>query len=80
MAFESINVSSLKNSLIACRNSLNHNISERLIFDLVNPSIWLCDSKKVLQDSIYKLNNIMFLTYQLRKDLRWTITRKYATP
>ena len=29
---------------------------------------------------IYKLNNIMFLTYQLRKELRWTITRKYATP
>lgn len=55
MAFENVNASSLKSALTQCKNSINHSITDSLISDVSNSSIWQCDSQKTLKDALTKL-------------------------
>lgn len=57
MAFESINVSKLKSSIIACKKALNHSKTTMLIDDLSNSNVWQSDSQIILKRSLERLNN-----------------------
>lgn len=54
MAFENINVASLRNALSQCKNSINYSKSEELIQDI---SVWQCDSKNKLKEALIKLTS-----------------------
>lgn len=56
MAFESINVYSLRSSLNDCKNRLNHRAIDGLINDL-NNNDWISDSKKNLKGALERLVN-----------------------
>ena len=57
MAFEKINVSSLKKSLNECKNSINYAVSEELIGDISNVNVWQVESQKNLKKSLDTLVN-----------------------
>lgn len=58
MAFENIEISSLKNSLNACKDSINNNISINLVGSLADNNIWSCNSKTNLINGLKDLNSI----------------------
>lgn len=58
MAFENIDVSSLKSALNSCKNSLNNNISRELKTNVMNSDIWHCDSRKNLKGSLDRLEGL----------------------
>ena len=60
MAFENIDVSSLKNAIISCKNSLNHSTSQNLISQISESGIWQSDSQKKLINALEKLNNVRY--------------------
>lgn len=63
MAFENVDVDSLKSAIISCKNSIKHGTSEELKTKIMNSSIWQCDSKEKLE------NALMMLTDTRYKDL-----------
>lgn len=58
MAFENINVSSLKNALNSCKNSINNNISKELKNSVMNSDVWHCDARNNLRGSLNELENL----------------------
>ena len=56
MAFENVNVTSLKNALMQCKNSINYETSKELINSLSNFGIWQSDSQKKLVNAIELLS------------------------
>ena len=58
MAFESIDVSSLKNSLNSCKNQLNNSISTGLVSSIIDDNIWVCNSRYNLKKALLNLNDI----------------------
>lgn len=69
MAFENINVSSLKNALMSCKNSLNHSVSRNLIGEISNSSVWQSDSRNVLKQALEKLNNVRYKELEDKIDI-----------
>lgn len=57
MAFENVNVTSLKNALIQCKNSIDHSTTNGLINDVSNSSVWECEAKNNLKSALEKLEN-----------------------
>lgn len=55
MAFESVDVTSLRNSINSCKASLNHSASQNLITSL-SSNIWQTQAKQVLVNALTKLN------------------------
>lgn len=55
MAFENVNVSSLRASLINCKNSLNYNSSSTLIEIISNNNVWNVSAKSVLKEALITL-------------------------
>lgn len=74
MAFENINVSSLKNSLLSCKNSLNHSVSKNLIGEISNSNVWQSDSKNTLKTALEKLNNVRYKELEEKLDVCLNIT------
>lgn len=60
MAFESINVSSLKNALTQCKNSINHKTSDTLTNNISNMLIWQASSQANLKKALINLTNVNF--------------------
>lgn len=58
MAFENINVSSLKYALNSCKNSINNNISRDLKNSIMNSDIWHCDARNNLRNSLERLEDL----------------------
>jgi hypothetical protein len=57
MAFETVDVSSLKNSINSCKNSINHKTTDSLIESVSNNAVWQTDAKNNLKKSLERLNN-----------------------
>ncbi len=58
MAFENINVGSLRSSLISCKDSINSNISANLGSKIINSDIWHCNCRNNLYSSLMVLENL----------------------
>ena len=63
MAYEHINVASLKESLLACKNSINYKDTSTIITEISNNSTWEADAKTPLK------NGMTILTEQRYKEL-----------
>lgn len=61
MAFENINVISLKNAINSCMNSINYNSSKEIINKISGSDIWNTESKKNFERALTKLINIRYL-------------------
>lgn len=61
MAFESVEVSSLQNAIITCKNSINHKSSDELLNNISNMNVWQSSSQKNLKNSLDKLVNERYL-------------------
>lgn len=57
MAFENVNVDSLRNALNSCKNAINHSISENLIGNIEESSNWVSSAKHNLNKSLNTLTN-----------------------
>ena len=57
MAFESVNVSSLRSALMQCKNSINHSTTNNLISNISNPNVWQASSQTTLKNALTKLEN-----------------------
>lgn len=57
MAFENVNVDSLRNALNSCKNAINHSISENLIENIEESSYWVSSAKHNLNKSLNTLTN-----------------------
>lgn len=61
MAFENINVISLKNEINSCMNSINYNSSKEILNKISGSDIWNTESKKNFERALTKLINIRYL-------------------
>ncbi len=57
MAFESVDVISLKNSIRACREAINYDTSSGLIGSISNNNVWECASRDNLKKALETLVN-----------------------
>lgn len=57
MAFENVDVSSLRNALTQCKDSLNYKTTDELINSISNTSIWQSLAQKNLKNALTKLSN-----------------------
>lgn len=55
MAFENVNVSSLRSAINSSKDSLNSNTSSQLINNISDANVWSTDSKETLKKSLSKL-------------------------
>lgn len=60
MAFEQVDVNRLRNSLNACKNSINYSTSKDLISEISNTDVWISDSQKVLDKALNKLVSVRY--------------------
>lgn len=58
MAFENVNVASLKSNLEACKNYINNSISEELPANIMNADIWYSDARGTLKNALDRLNSL----------------------
>ena len=57
MAFENVNVSSLKSALTQCKNSINHSMSDELINNISNTSVWQTSAQINLKNALTNFKN-----------------------
>lgn len=57
MAFENVDVRSLKSAINSCKNSLNYNNSLDNINSISSNSVWQTDSRDTLRKALVKLTN-----------------------
>lgn len=57
MAFENVDVSSLRNALIQCKNSINYSTINELLNNISNVSIWQTSAQVNLKNALTKLAN-----------------------
>lgn len=55
MAFENINVSYLREALTQCKDSINHESTDQLVYDVSDTSIWQTDAQVNLIKALTKL-------------------------
>ncbi len=58
MAFENIDVTSLKLSLNSFKSTINYSITNLLIDYVVNNDLWYCDSRLCLRKALYNLKRL----------------------
>lgn len=57
MAFENVDINSLKNAISSCRNSINYNYSRNLLLTLNSNTIWQADAKQNVKRALENLIN-----------------------
>ena len=60
MAFENVNVVSLRNALNNCEDRINYSRSKELINNISNPNVWQSDSQPILKEALQKLINVRY--------------------
>jgi chromosome segregation ATPase len=68
MAFENVNVPSLKNAINACRSTLNCNYSLQLINNISNNDVWCAASRDNLKRALETLTNIRYKELEKKLD------------
>lgn len=76
MAFESINVSSLRNALTSCKNTINHNYTDEIIGNITNSNIWKCNSRDTLSKALSTLSTKRYKALEDRIDKYLEATSK----
>ena len=54
MAFESVNVASLRNALTQCKNTIDHSTTDGLINSVSNTSVWQTSAHSILKNALVK--------------------------
>ena len=54
MAFENVDVSSLRNALTQCKNSINHSTTNELMNNISNTSVWQASAQANLKKALTK--------------------------
>lgn len=57
MAFENINVTSLKNALLQCKNSIDYSTTDEVIQNISSSTVWQSDTKNKLRETLGRLKN-----------------------
>lgn len=57
MAFENVDVSSLRNALTQCKNSINHSTTDELMNNISNASVWQTSAQTNLKNALTKFGN-----------------------
>lgn len=57
MAFENVDVSNLRNALTQCKDSINHSITDELIDNISNTSIWQTSAQTNLKNALVNFRN-----------------------
>lgn len=57
MAFENVDVSSLRNALTQCKNSINHSTTDELMNNISNASVWQTSAQTNLKNALTKFEN-----------------------
>lgn len=57
MAFENVDVSSLRNALTQCKNSINHSTTDELMNNVSNISVWQTSAQTNLKNALTKFEN-----------------------
>lgn len=60
MAFENVNIASLKGSINSCINTLNYNATNNIINNISNNNIWQTDSRNTLKKALETLKNTRY--------------------
>ena len=60
MAFENVNVVSLRNALVTCEDRINYSRSKALINEISNPNVWQSDLQPILKEALEKLINVRY--------------------
>lgn len=60
MAFENVDVSSLRSAISSCIDSINYNDSLELISDIGNDNVWNSESRTHLKSALIKLTNTRY--------------------
>lgn len=60
MAFENINVTSLRNAINSCKNSLDKTTIQELSNNISNQNVWQSDSQNNLKNALNKLSNTRY--------------------
>lgn len=60
MAFENVNVESLRSSINACKNSIQYSTSKELIGSISNNNVWQADAKRNLSDALEQLTEVRY--------------------
>lgn len=60
MAFESVNVTSARNALNSCLNTISYSKSSRIYVNIQNNEIWNSSSRDVLKEALKTLTNIKY--------------------
>ena len=60
MAFENVNVVSLRNALNNCEDRINYSRSKELINNISNPNVWQSDLQPILKEALEKLINVRY--------------------
>ena len=60
MAFESVDVDSLRSAISSCVDSINYNDSLELIGDIGNDNVWNSESRTHLKNALIKLTNTRY--------------------
>lgn len=55
MAFESVNVASLRNALTQCKNTIDHSTTDGLINSVSNTSVWQTSAQSILKNALVKI-------------------------
>ncbi len=76
MAFENVNVSSLRSALSSCKDSLNCNTTTELINSIADANVWDTDSKKTLKEALEKLANEKYKNLKDKLDSYSSIVTK----
>lgn len=67
MAFENVDVNSLRNAITSCRNSMNYNYSRNLLLTLNSNAIWQADAKQNVTRALENLINSKY--WELEEEL-----------
>lgn len=73
MAFENVDVTSLRNALTQCKNSINHSITSDLINNISNSYVWQSLSQKKLKNALTKLENERYKNLENKIDSYFNI-------
>lgn len=60
MAFEGVNVTSARNALNSCMNTISYSKTSQIISNIQNNDIWNTSSRDVLNEALNKLINIKY--------------------
>lgn len=60
MAFENVDVNSLKSALNSCKNSINHTKTDSLINAISSPTIWQGKSQNNLKQALQSLRDVRY--------------------